>query len=96
MEKHPILGVCGQPMKWHPIFRCFQHPMKGAPRNALYKEQWTELLQLHKKEHNFSFISEPMGSTWFLAKSYSRIALLPSSQPLGSMRLPLLLNYLSL
>ena len=61
MEKHPILGVCGQPMKWHPILRCFQHPMKGAPRNALYKEQWTELLQLHKKDHNFSFILEPRG-----------------------------------
>ena len=58
MEKHPILGVCGQPMKWHPMLRCFQHPMKGAPRNALYKEQWTELLQLHKKDHNFSFILE--------------------------------------
>ena len=62
MEKHPILGVCGQPMKWHPILRCFQHPMKGAPRNALYKEQWTELLQLHKKDDNFSFILEPRGA----------------------------------
>ena len=36
--------------------------MKGAPRNALYKEQWTELLQLHKKDHNFSFILEPRGA----------------------------------
>ena len=31
MEKHPILGVCAQPMKLHPIFRHFQHPMKGTP-----------------------------------------------------------------
>ena len=36
--------------------------MKGAPRNALYKEQWTELLQLRKKDHNFSLILEPRGA----------------------------------
>ena len=35
MEKHPILGVCAQPMKLHPIFRHFQHPMKGTPESAL-------------------------------------------------------------
>ena len=38
MEKYPILGVCAQPMKLHPIFRHFQHPMKGTPESALYKE----------------------------------------------------------
>ena len=70
MGEHPILVVCEQPMKWHPILRCFQHPMNSfncsVQRNIkgcfVHKEQWSEFLQLFKKDHNFSFIWEPRGA----------------------------------